>query len=109
MNGQREPRPRDIQGALGKKNKNPLDDWCDKVNLAIYLGLEDEETLTNWQKKEGLPFATVGRITFFSLSEIDKWLKARLVTLCPEGQGQKEGQKKEGMNKGAGVDEIRAN
>ena len=108
MNGQGEPRRRDIRGALGKKTKNPLDDWCDKPNLAIHLGVEDE-TITDWQKKEGLPFAKIGRITLFSLKQIDKFLNARMMTLYPEGKQQKKAQKKVDMKKGAGVDETRAN
>jgi len=104
----KEPKLRDIHGALGKKLKNPMDDWIDKGNLACYLALE-EETITNWQKEEELPFATVGRITFFSLKLMDKWLKGRVTTLVPEKKLRAhQGQKKQGMKKGAGAGEIGA-
>ena len=100
----KEPRLRDIQGALGKKNKNPLDDWVDKPNLANYFA-KDEETITNWQKEEGLPFAKVGRETFFSLNSVAKWLKDREMTLVPEDQEQKKG----AIGKGSRAPEIGAN
>lgn len=103
----REPRRKDIRGALGKKTKNPLDNWCDKPNLAIWLGVEDE-TITEWQKNEGLPFAKIGRTTLFNLKDINKFLEGRVVTVCPEKLGQKEGQKKEGTTERAGAGEIRA-
>ena len=99
----KEPRLTDIRGALGKKTKNPLDKWVDKNNVAIWLGLNDEETITNWQKKECMPFVKIGRITLFNLDSVDRWLKGREIILVPEDLAQEKG----GMKKGAGVGETR--
>ena len=84
--------------ALTGKRKNPLvDDIIDKPSLAEYLN-QTEETITNWQKEQGLPFISIGRQTFFSVKSVYKWIMEREQTLLSEKELEKGGvdQKVEG-------------
>lgn len=87
--------------ALTGKRKNPLvDDIVDKPSLAAYLD-QTEETITTWQKEQGLPFISVGRQTFFSIKSVYKWLKEKEQTLLSEKELKKEGlpQRSKGLDK----------
>jgi len=80
--------------ALTGKRKNPLvDDIIDKPSLAEYLN-QTEETITNWQKEQGLPFISIGRQTFFSVKSVYKWIMEREQTLLSEKELKKEGKGK---------------
>jgi len=87
--------------ALTGKRKNPLvDDIVDKPSLAEYLDQTDE-TITIWQKEQGLPFISVGRQTFFSIKSVYKWLIEKEQTLLSEKELKKEGltQRSKGLDK----------
>ena len=74
---------RDVGEALRGKRKNPLiDDIVDKENLACFLG-KTEETITTYQKEEGLPFIPIGKETYFSVKTIHEWMMDRQMTLVP--------------------------
>lgn len=80
----KDPVLKDVGEALRGKRKNPLiDDIVDKPNLACFL-LKTEETITKYQKEEGLPFIPVGKETYFSVKAVHKWMLGRQMTLVPD-------------------------
>ena len=73
-----------LDTALKGKRKNPLiDDIIDKPSLAVFLDLS-EDTITNYQKRYGLPFIPIGEKTYFSIQSVYKWFKENETTLVPK-------------------------